>query len=88
MGIGRHPPVALIAAAYIWAALGFPLLHHLVATPPGFKYISSAGNVFGFGLDVALSSLVVVGLLALAHGALDAHLHPKPGYHLEHERSV
>ena len=47
---GRETPGAgaLLITGLALSYLVLPLVHHLVATPPGFRYISTAGNFFAF----------------------------------------
>jgi hypothetical protein len=42
-----------------------PLIHHLLATPPGFRYISAASNFFAFGVGLQAAALLIAGLLAI-----------------------
>ena len=42
------PAGALLAAGLCLSYLLLPLVHHLFATPPGWRYISTASNFFAF----------------------------------------
>jgi len=42
-----------------------PLAHHLVATPPGYRYISTSTNFFAFSVGVQLLCLSVAAALAV-----------------------
>ena len=71
---------AILLSGLTWHALGQPLAHHLLATPPGFRYITSAGNIFAESAWVWMGSVLMAtavtvvairslpGLGALAHG--------------------
>ncbi len=56
----------VLAATLWWALLVVPLVHHLVFTPPEYRYISSAGNVVGFEPVTALAALLLACARALA----------------------
>lgn len=43
-----------------------PLVHHLLATPPGFRYISTASNFFAFSVGLQFFALLIAGLMAVA----------------------
>jgi hypothetical protein len=67
----RHRRIAwrvhqlLLAGAAI-AYLFFPLVHHLLLTPPEYRYISSATNFFAHHPLIQLTSvLLIVGFVAL-----------------------
>ena len=58
------PPVsgaALFLSGCAWTYLLLPLAHHLFATPPGFRYISTATNFFTVSVG---AQLLVWGLAA------------------------
>ena len=43
-----------------------PLVHHLLATPPAHRYISTASNFFAFNLNMQLLVILVASGLAIA----------------------
>jgi hypothetical protein len=59
---GAH---ALFISGLCLSYLLMPLAHHLVATPPGYRYISTATNFFAFSVGVQLLSLSVAAALAV-----------------------
>ena len=65
--IWRHKQIPS-AGALLLAALGLsyavlPLLHHLLATPPAYRYISTASNFFAFNRGIqCLAVMVATGL--------------------------
>jgi hypothetical protein len=69
VGLGREPVLlgagAILWAGLTWHVLGQPLAHHLFATPPGFRYITSAGNIFAGSAWVWLGSVAVAGGIAV-----------------------
>jgi hypothetical protein len=71
----RERPLAL-------SYLLLPLIHHLLATPPGYRYISTASNFFAFNLFVqAFAVAVAAGLAAGATGGrrwLERRGRPQP----------
>ena len=59
------------AGALLFAGLGLsyllmPLVHHLLATPPAYRYISTASNFFAFNLGIQF--LAVIAATGLAVG--------------------
>jgi hypothetical protein len=60
------------AAGTLWLAgvalsyLLLPLAHHLLATPPSYRYISAASNFFAFSWQLQLLALVVAAALSVA----------------------
>lgn len=50
-----------IGLSYVW----LPLVHHLLGTPPAWRYISTASNFFAFNFGLQLLALVVAGGLAV-----------------------
>jgi len=42
-----------------------PLVHHLLSTPPAYRYISTSSNFFGFSIGVQLMVFCVAAILAL-----------------------
>ncbi|MBL8055115.1 MAG: hypothetical protein JNK29_00385 [Anaerolineales bacterium] len=56
-------PAVLLAGLAI-SYLFFPLVHHLIATPPGFRYITTASNFFAFGPAVQALALGVAAAQA------------------------
>jgi hypothetical protein len=66
---GRAAPSAraLLLAGLALSYVVLPLVHHLLATPPGYRYISTASNFFAF--NVGLQLLAVAAAAGLAVGA-------------------
>jgi len=62
----RATPAAseVFGAGVTWVVLGVPLAHHLLFTPPAYRYITSAPNVFGFTWQTWISALLVAAALA------------------------
>ncbi len=56
----------ILAAAWSLTYLLLPLVHHLVATPPTYRYISAASNFFAFDPLLQLLTFCVAVGLALA----------------------
>lgn len=59
------------AGALLLAGLGLsyvlmPLVHHLLATPPAYRYISTASNFFAFNLGIQFLAVIVASGLAVA----------------------
>lgn len=42
-----------------------PLIHHLLATPPGYRYISTASNFFAFNFGIQLIAVIMAAGLAV-----------------------
>lgn len=42
-----------------------PLIHHLLATPPGYRYISTASNFFAFNVGIQILAVIVAAGLAV-----------------------
>ncbi|MCL4302193.1 MAG: hypothetical protein KJ077_41280 [Anaerolineae bacterium] len=58
------------AGVLLLAGLGLsyvlmPLFHHLLATPPAYRYISTASNFFAFNLGIQFLALMVAAGLAV-----------------------
>ena len=58
------------AGSLLLAGLGLsyvlmPLIHHLLATPPGYRYISTASNFFAFNLGIQLIAFTMAAGLAV-----------------------
>jgi len=58
------------AGALLLAGLGLsyvlmPLVHHLLATPPAYRYISTASNFFAFNLGIQFLAVIVATGLAV-----------------------
>jgi hypothetical protein len=58
------------AGALLLSGLGLsyvlmPLVHHLLATPPAYRYISTASNFFAFNLGLQFLALIVAASLAV-----------------------
>ncbi|RIL10580.1 hypothetical protein DCC79_07590 [bacterium] len=65
---GRRPwpgTAPLFAAGLTWICLAAPLAHHLVFTPPGFRYITSAANVFGHHAATASTAFAIMAGMAV-----------------------
>ena len=65
----RRPAPSAISfylAGLCLAYLFMPLLHHLAATPPGYRYITIAGNFIAHSPGLQAFTLVVAGLLSWA----------------------
>jgi len=54
----------LAASGLIWSYLLAPLAHHLLLTPPGYRYISTASNFFASSPAVQALSFLVLALQA------------------------
>ena len=65
----RRKPVpsagTLLAAGLCWSYLLLPLAHHLLATPPGYRYITTASNFFAFNMGIQLLAWFVTVALAI-----------------------
>ena len=74
----RRKPVpsagTLLAAGLCWGYLLLPLAHHLLATPPGYRYITTASNFFAFDLGVQALALSVSAILAIGITRVRRHL--------------
>ena len=57
---------ALLAAGLCLSYLLMPLVHHLFATPPGYRYISTASNFFAFNPVLQLAVVAVAAGTAVA----------------------
>ena len=57
---------ALLAAGLCLSYLLMPLVHHLFATPPGWRYISTASNFFAFNPVLQLAVVAVAAGTAVA----------------------
>jgi hypothetical protein len=53
--------VAGLALSYVL----LPLVHHLLATPPAFRYITTASNFFAFDVGVQAAAFIVAAGLAM-----------------------
>jgi len=56
---------ALGRAVPIGRAGRLPVVHHLLATPPAYRYISTASNFFAFNVGLQVLVLVVAAGLAV-----------------------
>jgi hypothetical protein len=56
---------ALLLAGLSLSYLFLPVVHHLLATPPGYRYITTASNFFAPNLAVQTMALVVAAAMAL-----------------------
>ncbi len=57
---------ALLASGLCLSYLLMPLVHHLFATPPGYRYISTASNFFAFNPVLQLAVVAVAAGTAVA----------------------
>jgi hypothetical protein len=55
---------ALLIAGLGLSYVLLPLIHHLLATPPAYRYISTASNFFAFNPGLQLIALIVAALMA------------------------
>jgi len=55
---------ALLSSGIGLSYVLLPLIHHLLATPPAYRYISAAGNFFAFSWAVQLVAFVVAAGMA------------------------
>ncbi len=76
----RRAPIpswpALLAAGVALSYLFLPLVHHVLATPPGFRYITTASNFFAFDAALQLLILAITASLAYAVTRLRRRLAP------------
>ncbi len=56
---------ALLAIGFSLTYLLFPLIHHLLATPPDYKYISTSSNFFGFSLGIQMLTCAIAALVTV-----------------------
>ncbi len=74
----RHKPWpgagALFIAGLCLSYLLMPLVHHLLATPAGYRYISTSSNFFAFSLPVQLLVFLVAAGLAIGATRLRHYL--------------
>lgn len=65
----RHRPSpgagAILVAGLCLSYLLLPLLHHLLLTPPGYRYITASSNFLALGVGVQLLVLSLAAILAL-----------------------
>ena len=69
----------LLWAGCAWSYLLLPLAHHILATPPEFRYISTASNFFAFTPLVQLLSWTMTAALAFGSTQLQQKLQAKNG---------
>lgn len=69
-------PLDLLRAAFLGCYVALPTLHHLFATPPGYKYITTAENFFASSL--ALQAATWLLALAVIYGTSRLAA-PRPG---------
>jgi hypothetical protein len=69
----------LLWAGCAWSYLLLPLVHHILATPPEFRYISTASNFFAFSPVIQLLSWAMAAALALGSAQLQQKLQAKNG---------
>jgi hypothetical protein len=62
---GRKPPTAgaILAAGLCLSYLLGPVVHHVLATPPGYRYISASSNFFADDVGLQAVALLVAALL-------------------------
>jgi hypothetical protein len=70
------PAGALLAAGLCLSYLLMPLVHHLFATPPGWRYISTASNFFAFSPLLQLAVFAAAAGTAVAATRLRARYLP------------
>ena len=70
------PAGALLAAGLCLSYLLMPLVHHLFATPPGWRYISTASNFFAFNPVLQLVVFAAAAGTAVAATRLRARYLP------------
>jgi hypothetical protein len=79
----RHkscPPAgALLVSGLSLSYLFMPLVHHLLATPPGYRYISTASNFFALDVRLQLTAFLVAAILAVGITQLRRRL-PSPAH--------
>lgn len=68
---------AILTAGLAWSYLALPLVHHLFATPPGFRYISAASNFFAFDPGVQVAAVALAGATALGASRLRRRHSPR-----------
>ncbi|MCE5260101.1 MAG: hypothetical protein LLG44_13740 [Chloroflexi bacterium] len=61
-------PAEVLAEACTWTYLALPALHHLIETPPGYKYITTADNLFARNWLLQLATWALAALLAWGAG--------------------
>ncbi|MCF8302797.1 MAG: hypothetical protein K9I94_05920 [Bacteroidales bacterium] len=68
----NHRPgnAALIKSALAIAYVGLPVLHFLLATPPGIPYITSSENFFAEGIMLRIINWLVLVLVVVLTGKL------------------
>jgi len=64
---GRSSPSAgaILVSGLCVSYLLMPVVHHLLATPPGYRYITTSSNFFADHVGLQALALLVAGLLAL-----------------------
>jgi len=64
---GRTPSAAgtIFAAGLCTSYLLMPVVHHVLATPPGYRYISTSANFFADHVGLQALALLVAALLAV-----------------------
>lgn len=82
--IWRHREFPTASALFL-AGVGLsyvllPLIHHLLATPPAFRYISTASNFFAFNPGLRLLAVLTAAVMAIGITAVRRRL--KPGRRL------
>lgn len=75
-GQSPYAPRDLLAAAFLGCYVALPAIHHLIATPPGYKYITTAENFFAGSL--ALQGTTWLLALAVIYGTCRLAA-PRPG---------
>ena len=76
----KAPPEAsqILVAGLSLSYLLMPLVHHLLATPRGYRYISTASNFFAFSIWVQMLAFGIAAALALGLTKLRRVLPPRP----------
>jgi hypothetical protein len=63
-GRSSPPTGAIFVAGLCVSYLLMPVVHHVVATPPGYRYITTSSNFFADHVGLQVLAMVVAALLA------------------------
>ncbi len=69
---------ALLAAGLALSYVLMPLVHHLIGTPPQYRYITTASNFFAFNGWLQLLALAAAAVLAWGAAAARRRIGPRP----------
>lgn len=76
----RHKDIpgarSLLLAGLSLSYVLMPLIHHLLATPAGYRYISTASNFFAFNVGIQILALIVAAGLAVGVTSVRRRLGP------------